>query len=527
VSPDEPEPDAPAEREPDLGPARRRRPSGLLPGVGSRAALGVALVAVTALAALAAGAVLVLSGGDDGADDSPPAALATRLVPADALVYVHLSTDTGRAGTAAAERLAERFPGYDALRKSLVKRLSAPGCRVAASALAKAREAALALVDTGSGSAGSLVYVDTGDTTKQPERTCGAVQTGKFGRLLVIGQPQTIVLARQLAAGKGRALATDPEYRRTLAQLPAGRVADAWVTKAGVQRLLEPQGGLLGTVGALLDQPGLKATAAALTAEEHGARVVVRSLHDGAARSSGAGSGFGRLVPTIQDTVPDDAMGLLVLRGLSGAAGRLLGLGGARTAAIAPLLARAGKDLAPLAGLFAGEVGVTITPATPAPVLTLVTRTKDPAAAAATLAAARPKVARLLAPPAGAAPEWKTIGSSYRLRPAAGIELDYAVVKDLIVVSTRQSGIAAVWDRRRALTATATWRRTMANTSNPVTSLVFLDFNQLLRLGEQTGLGDNRAYLAAKDDLQKLRSVGARSSSDGAESTVELFLSFP
>ncbi|MCW3040290.1 MAG: hypothetical protein JWM31_2195, partial [Solirubrobacterales bacterium] len=456
-----------------------------------------------------------------GGDDRPPAALATRLVPANALVYVHLSTDTGRSGTRAARALAERFPGFKALRATLVKRLSAPGCQVPATALKNSREIALALVDTGRGNAGSLVYVDTGDESKLPERTCGAIQTGKFGRFLVIGQPQSIVIARQLAAGKGRTLAADPRYRRELRRLPAARVADLWVTRDGVQRLLAPQGGILGAAGTLLDQPGLIATAGAVTAADQGARVVLRSL------KSGKGSDLPAFTPRLPDSVPGSAFAYLGLKGISGAAGRLLGLAGAQTAGLAPLLARAGADLGPLLRLFAGEVAITITPDTPVPVLSIITRATDPNAAAATLAAARPKVARLLAASPGDVPEWKKIGDSYRLRPAAGVELDYKVVRDLVVVSTRQAGLAAVRDSKSPLSGTAGWRRSVGKTSNPVTSLVFLDFNQLLRLGEQTGLNDSRAYLAAKDDLQRLKSVGARSSSDGDESTVELLLSFP
>ncbi|MCW3014042.1 MAG: hypothetical protein JWO02_1134 [Solirubrobacterales bacterium] len=507
-SPESPEPRSPASR-----------PSFTLPSLRRRSALILAAIAVLVVAA----AAVALSGGSTS---TPPAAEATRLVPADALVYLHLSTDTGRDGTAAAKQLAERFPGFEPARRSLVRRLSAPGCQVDAAALNGGREAALALVDVGQGNAGSLVYVDTGNTAKVPERTCGTIQTAKFGRFLVIGQPQTIVIARQLAAGKGKPLSGDPDYRRELARLPAGRVADAWVSKAGVQRLLAPQGGLLGAAGILLDQPGLKATAAALTSSKGGARLVLRSLRDPKAVKAAAGSSK-LFTPSIQDEVPDRAFAFLGLTGLSGAAGRLLGLAGPQTAQLAPLLARAGKDLNPLLGLFSGEVAVTITADTPTPILTLITKTKNPGAARATLARAQQPVARLLAPSSGAVPAWRAVGGGFQLRPTAGVELDYAVVGDLVVVSTRAAGIAAVRDRKATLPQTDAWRVSMGNTQKPVSSLVFLDFNQLLRLGEQTGLNDSKQYLAVKDDLQRLKSVSARSSSDGDESTVELFLSLP
>ncbi len=505
--------------EPSPAQPRRSRALPDLPALSRRSALVAGAIVVLLVVAL----VVALTGGG-ASGGAPPADGATRLVPADALVYVHLSTDAGRPGTQAAKALAERFPSFEPARRSLLRRLSAPGCPVDTKALADGREAALALVDIGGGDAGSLVLLDTGDDKAVPDRTCGTIKTAKLGRFLVIGQAQTLPLARALAAGKGKSLADAPDYRRELARLPASRVADAWVSQDGVQRLLAPQGGLLGGAGTLLNQPGLKATAAALTSRKGGAELVVRSLRDPKAGTSGS---FKPFTPTIQDEIPSDAFAFLGLSSISGAAGRLLGLAGGQTAQLAPLLTRAGVALSPLLSLFKGQVGVTITAAVPAPVLTLVTKAKDPEQAAATLARARPTIAKLLRPASGKVPEWKRIGDTFRLRPTAGIELDYAVVRDLIVVSTRASGITAVRNSKQSLPQTDAWRQAAPNTEKPVTSLVFLDFNQLLRLGEQTGLNDSSQYLAVKDDLQKLKSVSSRSSSEGDESTVELFLSIP
>ena len=96
------------------------------------------------------------------------------------------------------------------------------------------------------------------------------------------------------------------------------------------------------------------------------------------------------------------------------------------------------------------------------------------------------------------------------------------------MISTAPSGVAAVRARRRP-----PGRRRQPSRTSPgprrreVTSLLFLDFTELLRLGEQTGLGDSRAYQAVRDDLRKVRAVGAWSSGDGDESTAEINLSIP
>ena len=69
-------------------------------------AVGLAVLAVLAF-------VVEVVRGD--AATSPPAADAAKLVPADALVYLHLSTDTDRDAVEEAPDLAERFPAFPRL----------------------------------------------------------------------------------------------------------------------------------------------------------------------------------------------------------------------------------------------------------------------------------------------------------------------------------------------------------------------------------------------------------------------------
>src|SRR5215216_1592771 len=69
----------------------------------------VALAAAGALLVGVVVAVVALAGGGGGSSTTPPASGAARLVPADALVYVHLSTDGGRSATEDAAKVADRF----------------------------------------------------------------------------------------------------------------------------------------------------------------------------------------------------------------------------------------------------------------------------------------------------------------------------------------------------------------------------------------------------------------------------------
>jgi hypothetical protein len=489
-----------------------------------RAAAAVALLVVLAVVAV------VLASG--GGSSSPPADDAARLVPADALVYVHLSTDTGRDATARALKLAKRFPSFGRLRSALLRRLDDPNC---GSGLGKqdGDEAALALLNSQTGTAGSLVIVDTGKEHKAgPIRSCGLVSQAYIGRFLVIGQQESLNAARELskAGDKARSLANDPDFTKAMSGLPADRVADGWASRDGVRRLLAPQGGLLGAAGVLLDQPALKGAGVALVAHDKGARLVVRSELDPKVKRSGT---FKSFEPTLQSQAPKGVLGYLGVSGLSTALNRVLAAAGPNTAGLGALLRRAGRQLDRQSGgrltkqvldVLAGEVGITLTAAVPAPVLTITARAKKDTAK--TLAELETPISRLLGKDARFQAA-NVEGNPARVLKAGPISLAYAVLDGRLVISTATSGIAAAARDGDHLDRQDTFKAVSGGTPDRVTSVLFLDFTELLRLGEQTGLGDSRAYQAVRDDLQKVRAVGAWSSGAGDESTAEINLSIP
>ena len=93
-----------------------------------------------------------------------------------------------------------------------------------------------------------------------------------------------------------------------------------------------------------------------------------------------------------------------------------------------------------------------------------------------------------------------------------------------MVISTSVDGIAAVLARGRGLPSDAAYRAVLGSRPKDLTSLVFLDFSQLLSLGEQTGLARSAGYHLLRADLQKIRAIGLHSTSGKTYSTAELFL---
>jgi Protein of unknown function (DUF3352) len=526
---------------------RRRRLVALAAAGG--AALAIAVVAV----------VLATGGGA-----TPPATGAARLVPADALVYVHLSTDSRRDGVRRALDQLDRFPSFPRVRTGLLQRLSALSTGVSFQRDVRpwlGKEAALALLNTRTQTAGSLLVFGVANRAKAraflrrvggPAGSSayrgtqivnyGNVAAAFVGSYLVIAPVASVQAAIDARAGRVLSLARAATYRRASRGLPAGRLADVYASPDGVARVLAPQGGALGAAGALLDQPALAGVALSLSGGDHGVELQIHSIRDAArARRLGVPP-QPAFTPRLLGSVPANAMAYIGLTRLDRAGGRLLtaGLaGGGAGARITGLLQRAQRDLQKRTGvnlrrdvlpLFQGEVALWLAPATPAPILTLISAAKDEQATREAFARLQEPLARLLAPPSPTAPSvpaWqeRDLGDGvqdFQLRIAPGIELDYAVFDGKLVASTALAGVRAVKDAKHRLSDDSSFSTTLGNRPDKVTSLVFLNFSALLALGERTGLSDSRAYLAVRDDLRKVKAVGAAAAGSGDESTTKV-----
>lgn len=499
--------------------------------------------ALALLVAIAVAAVLALGGGSS---DAPIAERAAGLVPGDALVYVHVSTDGDREAVSDAVALAEGFPSWEAARRTVLQRLVVAGEddgpvdaeEEVAGWLGD--EAALALLDVPSGTAQSLVLLEVADDEAArafvargarrsgPSQRHRGVRIDRYGAVhaalvdgfLVLGQAAAVRRSIDLTMGTGEPLAAQETFAGLEDRLPDGRVADAYATPDGLRRLLVPAGGAYALAGVLLDRPGLAATALSLTPGEPGARVVVESRV--AERAAEA------FEPQLVDAVPSGALAYIGSRGLDETATRLLAAAG--TDALARLLRRARRTLGEegagavqedLLGLLREETALVILPGVPAPTMTIIARAGDEAATRAALDRLADALPELL-DGAEVAREGDAIVLS-----AGRTQLHAAVFDGKLVLSTAADGIAAARDPEGGIGEQEAFAAVLGDLDEPVTSIVFLDFSQLLRLGEQTGLDDSRAYLAVKGDLDRVRSVGASSTGTGEDTSTEMRIAIP
>ena len=532
-----------------------------------RIVLGLSAAIVAAVVAVA----LVLGPGNN-----PPATGAAKVVPADALLYVHLSTDQRRSAVRSALSLARRFPGYPRLTRAvdrqLVGLLGAPAGQIRAWL---GKEAAFALLNTTTSTAGSLVVLDVARprVARQVVAAGGASADGTYRRTellrypsgtelafvshyLVAGQPASVRASIDVVAGHQRSLDANPAYQQAAGDEPDDRVLDAYASVSGVRRILGPRGGALGSLGGLLDQPALLGTALSLSAAPGGARIALHGALDPTlAKLSGPAPA--QFDPTLPAVVPAQGALFLGVSNLVQWAPRVLGATARVGIAgrVQPLFARLGTALASegvdvhaLAGVFSGETALAISPSPGGTLATgsgarrgvhggavvIVTRTNDPAATNSLLSSLQGPLAQLFPPPTsgpGQAPEFSDVPvagiTAHRFALAPGLELDYAVFRGLVVVTTSLPALAAIVRPTNTLETEPMYQATLGDRPDQVSSLLFLDFSQLLRLGAQTGLIRGPRLSALLPDLRMVRSIGLASTRGEADTNAELFLQIP
>ncbi len=522
----------------------------------------LAAVAAGVAAAAVVVALVVLPGSTE-----PPATGAAGVVPGDALAYVHFSTDHARPAVRAALRLGARFPTFPLLSGLVTSRLTAllAGSGGSSSSLNYqhdvrpwlGREVAIAFLNTTTSTAGSEIVLDV----RKPAAAhrflarAGAAPAGTYHgtalyrlrtgtevafarHYLILGAAATLRRALDASAGRIHSLAAAPAYDRAAAGEPAGRVLDAYFSAAGVTRLLAPQGGVIGALGALLYEPGEVGTTLSVSPSSAGANVYVYTAlgHSAPARRS--------FTPSLASELPAGSMLLMDVTGLDRAAPRVLSAGatagiagrlGTLLGRLAAALRAEGVDLHAIESLFAGETAVALVPGGGAtPTLVIVARAPDQSKARKELADLEAPLATLFPAPkqgSGQVPQFSTQHiagvTAHQLALAPGFVLDYAVFRGLLVVSTSLQGIGAVARHAGSLADNPAYARTLAGQPRPVTSLVFADFNQLLRLAERTGLARGATYQALRPDLYRIRAVGLQTTGGQHDSTAQITLEVP
>jgi hypothetical protein len=522
---------------------------------------------IAALAALAVVIVVLILALGGGSGPAPPATGAAALVPSDALLYVNVSLDRARPAVRAALRIAQRFPDFPLASAALQTRVGAivaGGRSVDFGSQIQpwlGNEAALALLNTTTSTAGSLVILDVRSRPQAMAfvRGEGAAARGTYrgtrlyaygtgtelafySHYLLLGQPASVQTGLDVGAGAAPSLAGSGVYQRASLTEPPGRVLDAYASLAGVRRVLAPQGGLIGAFGSLLYQPALQGVTLSLSPAPDGARVQIHSALDTSLVHLGSVS-TKAFTPTLQNVMPDGSILVFDVKGLDHLAPQVLSATSTAgvEGGVGPLLTRLGSALSAegvnihqITSIFDRETAVAIVPHGAAPTLVIVARAPNQEQIRTELANLEVPLAQLFKPPQsgpGSVPQFNdhTVAgvTDHQLSLARGLEFDYAVFRGLVVISTSSQGIAEVAARARVLAQDPGFRFALAGRLSRLTALVYLDLRQLLSLGEQTGITSSATYRRLKGDLEAISSIGLTSTRSPGQSSAQVSIRVP
>jgi hypothetical protein len=191
------------------------------------------------------------------------------------------------------------------------------------------------------------------------------------------------------------------------------------------------------------------------------------------------------------------------------------------------------RALRRLRPLLEEEAALFVSRSAAVPVITLVVNGIDGKEADELLRLLQPLLARLARrPPAGGqVPTLQPTrvaginAASLRLSPA--LELIYAIFDGKAVIATSPGGIRRVKLGKSHVLDNPLFAPGMRGDLDQVTSVLFLDLEQLLALGEQAGLGDSPDYQQLKTELSPVRAVSAITHARKASKETEIFIEVP
>ena len=120
--------------------------------------------------------------------------------------------------------------------------------------------------------------------------------------------------------------------------------------------------------------------------------------------------------------------------------------------------------------------------------------------------------------------------TAHQLPLTNGFQLDYAVFRGLVVISTSLPGVAAVAQSGQPLAADPAFRAVLGGRPRRMTSLVYADPGPAPEPGQQTGLTGSSTVTAAESDLRKIAAIGLVSAIGGsakADSTTQVTIQIP
>ena len=496
--------------------------------------------------------------------ECPPSEESFELVPADALLYAHLTIDEG---SDQFERSSEFFERLSDLRTILVAELpgavptpSGTPVDISEDVLPWAeRDLALTLLPGPGASSlpafvagvadqagaeaflakvappGDVRTVEVGD--EEMSVYAGGFAAALVQDSLVFGEEPAVRASINAASGEAPALEGSAEEQAVREELPESRFAELYLSRSGVQRLLAGRAGAATQLETFVDYGATDGMAAAAVAKEDGIEVeLVSSLNpklvkknpsffselptfeptltSEAGQRSIAYAGVGEVGPTLTELLDRAAGG-------GGLAGSLRGLSDRlrQEAGVDPL-----RELLPALG---GQAALVAEPTDGVPFASLIVDGVDVDQAAQALAKLQRPLLRALGRGGGQVPrfeEQEIDGVPVRsVQASPTVNLSYAVFDDKLVISTDPAGVEQVLGDG-GLDDSEPFERATDDLPDEVSALVFLNLDELFGQVTRTDLVEDPFFANLSVLFDNATSAALAVNGDDEQIRSELFL---
>jgi hypothetical protein len=485
-------------------------------------------------------------------------------VPRNAVLYAHLTVNSDSHQWELARDLRDELPNFTALLQSDTSALPGPAGRplnlsrevlpwvkddLALLGVPGPKSTTLETYIAGVGDSGKAnqfaATLSPGGKTNQVKVGSvtlsvysNGVATAHSGDQLLFGNVAAVRAALAAKAGQLPELeGSDQDVARD--QLPDVRLAEIYLSRAGVQRILVGRGTGATQLDTFVDYGATSAMAAGARVRDDGLQVNLVSELD-RKLEQGSPTVFASL-PQFEPGLADEAgpralgyvgvgdLGPAISKALATAGATAQGLAGSLRGLAQSLQKQAGvdplKDLLPALG---GQAALVAEPTDAAPYASLIVDGVDEKKAGDALAALQGPLLRSLGTRGPQVPSFQTREvdgvTVHSVQVSPSVDLSYAIFDGMLVISTQPEGISQVRSSGDNLTGTSGFEDVMDHLPDRVSALVFLNLEEVVGLAQQAGLAENPLYASLSEDISRIGSLGLAVRGSEDELRSELFL---
>ena len=503
--------------------------------------------------------------GISAAKECAPSNDTIAYVPRDALLYAHVTVNSSSHQWELAQDLHDQLPNFVALLQSDTSALASPGgppIDLPHDVLPWAKDDLALLGVPGPKQTTDEAYiVGVGDNAKATEflnslSTGGAATpssvgdaslsvypngfaTARSGDQLLFGNVVAVRAALMSKAGQAPRLdGSDQDAARS--ELPDVRLAELYLSPAGIGRMLAGRAGSASQLGTFVDYGATTGMAASLRARDDGVEVNLVSDLDPKLeqRSPTVFASLPQFEPSLADEAGSNALGYVGVGDLGPAVARALETAGGGSQGLAGSLRTLGQTLKQQAGVdpfrdllpaLGGQAALVAEPTNAVPYASLIVDGVDETKAADALASLEQPILKSAA--AGGpqrVPSFQSreidgvVVHSVQVSPA--VDLSYAIFDDKLVISTQPQGIAQVRSGGDHLSGTSAYQAATDQLPDSVSALVFLNLDEVLGLAQRAGLAEDPLYASLSEDISHIQSLGLAVRGSEEQLRSELFL---